>query len=272
MSNLAKYEGNFVKYADSFEFNSSGSAKTFDGAIDGLNLSLSCDVAIFPGKDGRTIVEIDSDEPEKFKVCERDGVVFVENEADSSGGVVINNFGGGRTISVSSGGVSIINGQVYVNGKRVDADQSSSEPPKRKSRVRIYAQHGIELEADLSGVSVLASKVVFDRAKVSVCGQSTVGLASKNIDIKLSGQGDSYVVCQGGELEAKVSGQGSITVKGDYSEVEANVSGMGEIRTIGTCNGNYRANLSGMGSINHSGTVKGRVRKNVSGMGRISGL
>jgi hypothetical protein len=272
MSDLAKYEGNFIKYADSLEFDN-GEARSFSN-ISELDLNVSCDVAIFPAQDARqTIVEIDSETPEKFKVYEDDGAIVIEEEQSSSNSVVINSFGGGRSVSVVSGGnVMMVNGEVWVNGKKVDPDQNSSSPAQRPSRVRIYAHSGIALQANLSGVSVLASKVVFRRANVKINGQSTVGFAAEKIDIKLSGQGKSYVICQGGGLDVKVSGQGSIVVKGEYSEVEASVSGMGSVSTNGACNGNYSADLSGMGRISHNGVVKGRVRKNKSGMGQITGL
>jgi hypothetical protein len=271
VSDLAKYEGNFVKYAESLEFGS-GETKSFYN-IGGIDLQVSCDVAIFPAQDERTIVEIDSDAPENFKVREMDGFIVIEEARSSRGSVTINSFGGGRTVSVVSGGnVMMVNGEVWVDGKKVDPNQPSDTPPQRPSRVRIYAHSGIELQANLSGLSVLASKVVFGRAKVKIDGQSTVGFAAKKIDFKLSGQGKSYVVCQGGDLDLSVSGQGSIVVKGEYSDVEASVSGMGSISTNGACSGSYSANLSGMGRISHNGTVRGRIRKNKSGMGQISGL
>lgn len=276
MAGLIKYDGNFVKFADS-EFDFSGhTTKNFGRGIQNLDLRIGSSIAILPSPTGDTIVEIDTEQPENFSIYEDRGTLVIEEKNSGNNNVVIqNNFGGGRSVTIAGNGqgVSIIGGEVYIGGKRVDQSRTDETKQVKPSRIRIFTNHGVSMDASIFGVCVLASKVVFREVKIDASGQSTVGFAAKeSIEMKLAGQGDSFLVCQGGELDLRVSGMGSITTKGEYSSADVSVSGMGSVKTSGVCLGNYRANLSGMGSISHSGEVKGRVKKNVSGMGSISGL
>lgn len=272
MTNLTRYNGNFIDFADGeFNFNAQHS-KSFQG-VSGIDLSVSCFVGVFPSLNGETIVEIDTDDPDDFKISKQGSTIVIEQK-QSSGSTIINGvvMGGtsfGNVVQTNvSGNVTIINGRVYINGVEQTASQSSK--PNRPSRIRLYLQPGLDVEADLNGSSVLASKVMFNDADIRVSGVATVGIAAKSLSLRLSGQGENYVVLKGGDLDVNVSGQGKVRVKGEFKRCSASVSGMGSVSTEGSCLGDYRANVSGMGSINHNGLVAGRVKKSVSGMGSIS--
>ncbi len=269
MSNLATYNGNFLTFADeeSRKFDPSVD-KSFCG-ISELDLDLSCSAIVLPSLKSKTTIEIDTDDASQFSISQKGDCLSVKQKNAKGSGVTFNQAGGSTVISSCSGNMSIVNGVVYVNGVQVDSSAQNSHQVK-PSRVRIYAAHGIRLSAQLSGSSVFASKVVFNKAYVKVSGQSTIGFAAKGLNLKLSGQGESFVAMKGGDLKVKLSGQGSIRIKGEWDESDVSVSGMGGIKTEGNCQGDYDANVSGMGSISHSGLIQGRVRKSVSGMGSVN--
>ena len=269
MSDLTRYKGDFLKFADNEleVFDPSIKQKMIE--IDSLDLVLSCDVGIFESPTNEVMILIDTETPEDFNVSKKGSVAHITQKSSNSDNVTFS--GSGRGVTVSGGqNVSIINGVVYVNGVEIREGQSTSNVSTKKSRVKIFAPHNIRLDARLSGVSVMASKVIFSKASVKISGQSTVGLAAKSVKLSLSGQGDSFLVLKGGAVTASVSGQGSVKIKGDYDSADLSVSGMGSIQTMGTCYDDYDASVSGMGSIVNSGTIKGRKNKSVSGMGSIS--
>jgi hypothetical protein len=269
MSDLTVYGGNFLNFADS-EFSSNFNPnvqKTFN-AVDGLELNVSSHVGIFPSTSNTVTIEIDAEDPNDFSIS-YEGYTVNEKSKGGSNNVVINSWGGGRSVTSFSGNVSIINGRIYQNGVEINPDQPSS-PPKRQSRIRVFAPHGVDLSAKLDGVSVLASKVVFRKSNIKVSGSATVGIATKSLKLKLSGQGENFAVLKGGELNVSLSGQGSVKVKGDYESADVTVSGQGNIVTDGNCLGDYEACVSGMGRIVHTGVINGRKRKSVTGMGSIS--
>ena len=269
MSDLTRYKGDFLKFADKELDGFDPTIKQNMVGIDSLDLMLSCDVGVFESPTDEVMILIETETPEDFKVSKVGSVATIAQKTSNSSTVTFS--GSGRGVTVSGGqNVSIINGVVYVDGVEVRDGQSNSNVSTKKSRVKIFAPHSIRLDAQLSGVSVMASKVVFSKASVKISGQSTVGLAAKSVKLSLSGQGDSFLVLKGGAVTASVSGQGSVKIKGDYDSADLSVSGMGSIQTMGTCQDDYDASVSGMGSIVNSGTIKGRKSKSMSGMGSIS--
>lgn len=269
MSDLTRYKGDFLKFADKELDGFDPAIKENMVGIDSLDLMLSCDIGIFESPTNEVIIMVETETPEDFNVSKVGTVATIAQKTSNSSNVTFS--GSGRGINVSGGqNVSIINGVVYVDGVEVRDGQSTSSAPAKKSRVKIFAPHNIRLDARLNGLSVMASKVVFSKASVKISGQSTVGLAAKSVKLSLSGQGDSFLVLKGGAVTASVSGQGSVKIKGDYESADLSVSGMGSIQTMGTCHEDYDASVSGMGSIANSGTIEGRKSKSVSGMGSIS--
>lgn len=267
MSNLARYKGNFVSFADNeFEFQSS-TVKHFAGKIIALDLSVRCCVGIFPSPSEETIVEIDTPAPDDFTVVQKGSTLVIQQKCQAGSTTVVN----GATISGDfvGGNISITNNEIYINGTRYDATQHSSKQPGA-SRIRVYGPPNLDLDAELSGSSILASKIIFDHARVDVSGIAAVGLAARSLNLDLSGQGENYAVLKGGSLDVDVSGQGKVRVKGDFPQADVSVSGMGSVASQGICQGNYRASVSGMGSISHSGRIHGRVKKSLSGMGSIN--
>jgi hypothetical protein len=265
MSDLAHYQGNFINFADKeFNFHTQNQRRFGDG-ITGIDVCVSCHVGVFPSPNGETLVELDTETPEDFLVTQEGTTVVITQKPQSPN---INVTGRVTTISGISGGVKIINGEIYINGVKQDLKQPQNQAPP--SKVRMYVPANVELDAELKVDSVFASKVIFGKATVVVHGEATIGLAARSLEVKISGEGKNYAVVKGGSLDIDVSGEGKVRVKGEFSDADVSVSGMGGVFTEGTCHGNYRASVSGTGSISHSGSVAGRVKESVSGMGSIN--
>jgi hypothetical protein len=137
MSGLSKYNGNFIQYLDDEvqRINSEHNYR-FPEQIDALDISVYCKVAVLPSSGGETIVQVDTDDIGDFKVhCDR-GRLCISQEGDdffcqtSSGGTVITNV---------RGNMSIINGQVFVNGVPIEQKQTGKR--KRPSQI-VIGQEG----------------------------------------------------------------------------------------------------------------------------------
>lgn len=267
MNNLVTYQGNFVKYIES-ECNS----RHFNWSdnfnlISNIHLEVSCNVAVVPSENNQVVIEMKREFIKDFNIIQENKSLIIEEKNNSLKSNF--NFYEGNNIHMRSPrNMTIVNGVVYVDGQKVTSENNQEKKPIPE--IKIQAPHHINLTANLDGVSILASKVILAKAKIKVFGSATVGIAAKSIKLKVSGQGNSYLVLRGGDLDINLSGQGSITTKGEYQDIDAKVSGMGSITTYGNCQ-NYWASVSGMGSINHNGFAK-YSRKKITGMGSINGL
>jgi hypothetical protein len=262
MSNLEKYNGNFIDYADR-EFTADLPNQTLHfTSIQVLDLSLNCKVAIIPSE--TTYVEIFAENSDDITCYQEENRLILNQRETSGSNVNIN----GNFINISGNNTSIVNGRIFVDGKEINPADPTEQ--KKPIQVIVHISHRVDLIANLSGLSVLASKVVFKKSKIKISGSSTIGIATVSLNLKLSGQGNSYCVMKGGDVDLKISGQGTLRIKGDWNDTEASVSGMGQIITEGNCNGDYDASVSGMGKISHIGTIAGCKRKSSTGMGSIS--
>ena len=257
MADLIQYNGNFVNFVDN-EMRAGDKEKKSFSSISLLDISASSEIWCLSSEDCNTYVQIVEDEDDIVKVSSEDGTLTITTKI-SSGDV----FMSGNT--VISGNYSI--GSIFMNGGQVQGGKKVNTPsiliwlPQSKPRLRL----------SLSGASVFGSKCIFSKAKIKISGQAQCGLAAESVDVKVSGQGYTYLSVRGGDLSAKLSGQGEIKANGQYSEVEADVSGQGNIQTEGICLGDYEASVSGMGSIRHlKGAIHGRKRESMSGMGNIN--
>lgn len=259
MTNLAKYNGNFIHYLDS-EFIDIGTGKEyrFPHAVKVLDIKAHCRVAVLPSENQESSVYIDAENQNDFKVWVNGDRLCIEQNGNA----------GNTVVSTVPGNMSMINGQIFFNG--VPINQVNQSPPKKPAQILIRCPKQVRLFAELDGVSVLASKIVFSKANISLSGQGTIGIATKGLKLNLSGQGKSYVVMQEGELDINLAGQGNLQVKGVWDEADVSLSGMGSIFTEGVCLGDYSARVSGMGNIRHRGEIKGQARKSESGMGSCS--
>ncbi len=232
-----------------------------------LDVSLGCPVGIFPSPDGNVYVDIDANDSDlkNFNVIQHGNTIVVEQKPSGA----VNNIGGINIVGGSFGNVIIGNRNVINNGQNVCMDGSTARKT-RQPKVRIFAPEGSDLDANMSGVGVLASAIALNDAEVDVSGQSFVALAARNLYFDLSGQATSTIIIGGGDLNIDASGQGSVNAQGHFNSVKVDLSGMGSLTTSGVCSGNYKASVSGMGSINHNGQINGRVKKSVSGMGSIN--
>lgn len=268
MANLTKYNGNFVEFVDTEikEF-SARHQNSFEQNIDELDIEAYCKIAILPCQSGAS-VQIDTENIEDFRVYIDGSRLVVKQKPQNN--VSVTSINGSTVIGNVSGNMSIINGEIFVNGQRIDPSKQKKVAP---SQIVIHAPQRIKLDANLSGDSTLASKVIFTKSKVVLAGQGTLGIATESLKVKIAGQGDSYIVMRGGDLDVTLSGQGALKIKGEWGDSDISLSGMGSVYSEGKCMGNYSGQVSGMGSIRHTGTVEGRVREKVSGMGtcRIQG-
>jgi hypothetical protein len=262
MSNLAKYNGNFIEFIDTETKNFNGShSSSFDTVVSELDIDAFCKIAVLPCDSGAS-VSIDTERIEDFNVYMEGTRLVLKQKPQTS--FSINSVNGSTVIDNISGNMSIINGEIFVNGQRINQAEQKQVTP---SSVIIRCPQRVKLDANLAGESMLASKVVFTRAKVNLSGSGTLGIAAESLKIKISGGGNSYIVMRGGDLDVSVSGQGDLRIKGEWNDAEICLLGMGRVETSGDCLGDYSAKVSGMGKIKHSGTVSGKIRKKVSGMG-----
>jgi hypothetical protein len=261
VSNLAKYQGNFINLIESeFKF-TANYQKTFSN-IGNIDVSVGCTIGFIPSHTTGVIVEIDTDSPDDFKVFADGDTLVIEQKSISGNNTIIN----GQVIQGNN--ISMINNQIFVDGMPYHQTLENAKSPYNH-RIKVLIPSGMSLDANMKGIGLLVSSVLFTKAKVKISGSATAGLASKSLTLKLSGTGENYCVVNGGELKASISGMGKITAKGKFAEVDADVSGKGHIFTSGECLGEYSASVSGMGSISHSGNISGRIRKSLRGMGSI---
>jgi hypothetical protein len=261
MSELEKYNGNFVNYTDR-EFNSGTPDHTLPFSnVEILDLQLSCNVVIVPSS--TTFVEIFAEDIDEIKCYQKGNRLIIKQEELNNN---INFNMNGNSISFSGNGSTI--GRIFVDGQEINPNNSAQK--KKPIQVIIHANHNMNLIANMSGASVLASKVVFKKSKIKIAGSSTVGIATASLKLEVSGQGNNYFVMKGGDLDLEVSGKGNVRIKGNWNDTNISVSGVGQIITEGICTGDYDASVSGMGRISHVGTISGHKRKDISGMGNIS--
>jgi hypothetical protein len=262
MSDLVKYNGNFIEFVDTEVKNIQVKHEnSFNTLVNHLDVDVCCKVAILPCESGAS-VKIDTDNIDDFNVYMDGDRLVVKQKPQNN--ISISSVNGSTVIGNISGNMSIINGTVFVNGQKINPSEQKKVKP---SQVIIYCPQRIKLDANLAGDSTLASKVIFTKSKVVLSGQGTLGIATESLKMKISGQGNSYIVMRGGDLDITLSGQGDLKVKGEWQDADVSLSGMGRVDTEGKCFGDYSGRVSGMGKIKHVGTVSGQVREKVSGMG-----
>jgi Putative auto-transporter adhesin, head GIN domain len=262
VTNLTKYDGNFIDFIDNEvkDFRAKHE-NSFNTLVNQLDIDVSCKVAVLPCETGAS-VKIDTENIDDFRVYMDGDRLVVKQKAQNN--ISINSINGSTVIGNVRGNMSIINGEVFVNGQRINPLTQKQVSP---SQVIIYCPQRVRLDASLSGQATLASKVIFTKSKVNLAGQGTLGIATESLKVKISGQGNSYIVMRGGDLDISLSGQGDLRVKGEWQDADVSLSGMGRVDTEGKCLGDYSGRVSGMGKIRHTGLVSGRVSEKVSGMG-----
>jgi hypothetical protein len=251
--------------------------------IQRIKIESSAKVSILKGQSFQ--IKVSGDDANKVKVTQSDNEIDIQYSEPGSSGRNISiggNFtgsviSGNRVVfqNVSSGGgknISIINGEVYINGKRVNESgtvASDSTPPKQPVEIEIQCPDGLDIDCTLTGFGILGTFPEFNQARVTIKGDGEAGLQSRSGKFKISGSGDVNYKSLGGSLKASINGSGDIKASGEFDDVEASINGSGNIVTSGTVNGDYDADICGSGDINHSGQIFGRKTKSISGIGSV---
>ena len=258
-----------------------------------IKIKSSVNVSIIKGD--QFYVHISGDDAEKVKISESDSEVKVEycepsNNSYTSfigGNFVVGNIMqvGGRINNVNNqtvmrnstvGGknISIINGEVYVNGKRqVDEDTPANtkpQPPAKKPiEIEIRCPNGLAIECILIESAVLSAFPKFEEARITIEGVGEAEIQARSGKLKIMGTGDINYTSLGGNLKMNINGSGDIQASGDFKDVDASINGTGDIITNGNVAGDYEANICGCGDIKHSGRISGKRYNSISGTGSV---
>ena len=194
---------------------------------------------------------------------------FMEGRARSQGGTVSTNRFGGNVIMSSgsfvgdyiSTGTSMINGQLYIDGRAVNMDREiwvTVEVPIGTT-IKIGKLVGTCKVGDVSGdlvtnirgmTNVLAGKVRSLTAAISGSGDVSVdSVDGGTVEVTISGSGS--VSIYGGKavaFNATVSGSGDVTFRGVAGTASLGVSGSGDIY-LAECESAPLKRKSGSGSI-----------------------
>src|SRR5512147_171700 len=118
MSNLAKYKGNFLDYADQEFKQEQGSERKFHfknlASIFAIDIDVSSDVGVFPTDTNSITIELDTDSPNDFEVYESNGYIYVKQTRSANGNATMINISGQTIISNNFNF-----GETFVNGVRV---------------------------------------------------------------------------------------------------------------------------------------------------------
>lgn len=186
-----------------------------------LELTISCDVELVSGDDFRW--ETNREDAFEFRQngssasirqTKRSGTTFV-------GGVVIGDVYQGRSrgsvIQSVSGGqnVSIIDGEVWVNGRRVDQSSRNDEnfvSPPPEPRLKVTLPAGVDVTVKTSGSSNLYGNAEIGRLSVATSGSTDIDLMAHSADLRTSGSSDINLMLTGGGLRSQFSGSTDLTV------------------------------------------------------------
>jgi len=249
-----------------------------------LDITAACEVVIYETNADALTVDVEGDDADKVKVSCSSGTLTIKHEGASFGNITIGNISmsGGTTFvqgvsgnfsgTVISGNniyMSGGSGSVFVNGKRIDLNESGKDYTPTKITVYVPGRITTSLDASISGTGSLRSQVYLEEAFINSQGHTKIELTAGNIQAQVSGSGDLDARIQDGDLNVSISGSADVRVVGDMRSANVQVSGSGDVITEGICHGNYHASVSGSGDIRHVGTVKGRVRESVAGTGSV---
>lgn len=252
--------------------------KKFSG-IESIKIESSVKVSIVKGQEFQ--VSVSGDDAEKVKIRQSGDEIeinYSEPSCNSTfviGSVMNMNVGsvsGTNIGNIRSGGknISIVNGEVYINGKRVEEPEGTdSAPVKKPVEIEIQCPDGLSIDCTLTNHAILGAFPEFNRARVTIKGSGDAGIQARSGKLKINGSGDITYKSLGGDLKMTIAGSGDIKASGSFNDVEASINGSGDIQTSGNVNGDYEADISGMGDIRHSGQISGCKNKSISGMGTV---
>lgn len=244
--------------------------------VQSIEIESTANVSIITGSEFQ--VKVSGDDADKVKVTQSDSTIKI-SYLDETGSI---NFSGGNIVignisNVSIGSIrgnngkniSIINGEVFINGKKVEEPDSPNTPTKKPVEIEIQCSNRISINCVLSGNAKLVAFPEFDKTRITLQGNCSAKLQAKSSKFKISGCGEVDYKSLGGNLNANISGSGEIKASGSFNDIDASISGSGELYTEGTVKGDYDVSVSGTGEVNHSGTILGQKSKSISGCGSV---
>lgn len=250
--------------------------KSFLG-VQSIEIESTANVFITTGSEFQ--VKILGDDAEKVKISQSDSVVSINYVQVSNGisfisgsNISIGNISGSASnVSIGSKGknISIINGEVFINGKKVEEPDTPNTPTKKPVEIELQCPNNLSIDCVLSGDATLTSTPEFDKARITLQGNCDANLQAKSCRFKISGCGDVEYKSLGGNLKANISGSGEIKASGSFNDIDASISGSGELITDGHVKGDYDVSVSGTGEVRHSGTISGQKSKSISGCGSV---
>jgi hypothetical protein len=184
-----------------------------------ISISASCSIELIKSES----LSWESNRKDAFSVRERDGYLEIKQISGGSGTTVISTSGGGFS-SISSGSGSVVigdkvygsfiqtsGGDVYINGKRMDAPSDGAKPAELPW-LNIYAPNGTDLDLDFSGSADAYGNLELQNLDISTSGSSKVDLAAKNVNASTSGSSTIKIKLLGGKASFRTSGSSKIDV------------------------------------------------------------
>ncbi|MEO8535226.1 MAG: head GIN domain-containing protein [Flavobacterium sp.] len=196
---------------------------------DGIKVSGFFDVDLVSGKEGTITVKAEENLQQYIKVQVEGNVlkIYTEKNANISPGI-------GKTIQITIPFEKISNvslsGSGDVRSKSIIKSDAFTAALSGSGNLNLDVDATtFDLAVSGSGDIVLKGNTGSLTTKLSGSGDiDAASLKAKNVDITISGSGDSKVFCSE-NLKARVSGSGDIEYKGDPKTRDTKVSGSGNI-------------------------------------------
>ncbi len=215
--------------------------------------------------DSKTLL-VQATEPKKVKL-EGKKLTIEGRGSQGGGGIVFNGRGGvsvsGMSFSGGSTSISCINGEMFINGKRVvpGASQKSEEPEEDKNFKKEWQLH---FESVLSSVSVsdacsvnVDPFILSSLARLTIQGSGDILITDHDVPVTL------------GQIHASINGSGDISLGGTVIEsLVASINGSGDIRDF-TASQQAELSVCGSGDIHGQAYASCEVSKEKMGSGSI---
>ena len=135
--------------------------------------------------------------------------------------------------------------------------------------VNDFSDH--KLDADVNGTGQINAEkgLKIDELDVELSGSGSINFAQltvEEVEVTVSGTGNSILNGAFGELDLSLMGSGNIKVSGNTRNAKAKIAGSGNIH-LGNVSGSIKYDIAGSGNIYYSGDAE--IRGLVAGSGMI---
>jgi len=176
----------------------------------------------------------------------------------------------GRKIIFPGGvkNISIINGQVTVNGVNINDSSLTSIQPRKRIAYRLTVLDLDQVTASQT-VRVTCQSLQTQSLGLTVSGSSQISfskLQAKMVEARVSGSGQISLIGQAPQQAFRVSGSGLVDARrlaGKAARIK--VTGSGDVKTAVT--ESLDVNISGSGDVTYSGSPK--IVRKISGSGKL---